>query len=174
MLDGIKSQMIINSVFRHIKQKKKLKIALYNKILLKRLNITIKDLEDFKFLKEFNSKFNTNIEDINISIIDLTQKNLNNDIFEYLRNIRPTQTKELLLSNNNISDIKTPKNVNFEKSEKPLSNNNKLTDINSPNQINLEELKELTFYQNEISDINALNNLKFNKLEKLSFAILKF
>ena len=166
MLDEIKSQRIINIIFSHLEQRMKLKITLYNKELVKRLNITIKDFQDFQFLKEFNSKFNTNVKDIFMPTIDLTDKNLSNDIFEYLVNTRFTQIKELKLSDNKISDIKLLKNVKFEKLEKIWLNNNKIKDINSLNQLDFKELKELTFYKNEISDINALYNLKFDKLEK--------
>ena len=87
MLENIKSKYIIKEIFENIKNKRKLNIIKYNKRLLVRLNINKEEFEIYLILKEFNNKYNTNIEDID--------KN------------------ELNLIDNKISDISVLEKVNF-------------------------------------------------------------
>ena len=66
MLDKIRSKFILNNIFEKLKTRVKLKILKYYKKLLSRFNISQKDFEDFKLLKEFSEKFKFKIKDIDI------------------------------------------------------------------------------------------------------------
>ena len=76
------------------------------------LNEPIKDFIKHKLkkpeftLKDFNKKYNLNIKDINVNKIDLRWKKLGNEGLVDLCKIKFNDLKELVLNNNNISDIK--------------------------------------------------------------------
>ena len=74
MLDNIKSKLIMNKIFAYLKNKRKLIISKINKSLLNRLNISKKDFQIYQELKDFNSKYNTTLKDIDIKKIYLYEK----------------------------------------------------------------------------------------------------
>ena len=94
-------------------------------------------------LKEMNQKFNLDIKDIEIKELNLEDKNLGNEIFEYLKRIEFKELKELNLFNNKISDIKVLEKVKFEKLEILDLSWNQISDINILEKVNFKELKEL-------------------------------
>ena len=57
MLDNIKSKLLLNKIFVNIRKKKMLKLLKLNKSLLSKLNITIKDFQEYKQLNELNKKY---------------------------------------------------------------------------------------------------------------------
>jgi hypothetical protein len=68
-----------------------------------------------KLLKEFNTKYNLNIKDTKIEKLDLRWKGLGNIGFEDLCKIEFKELKELILNNNNISEIKILSKAKFKK-----------------------------------------------------------
>ena len=85
MLDKIKSLKILNIIFRNLRKRTKLKIIKYNKKIQDKLNIDMKDFKDLKLLKDLNQKFNLNIEDTEVTKINLSCKSIgkNNEIIKY-------------------------------------------------------------------------------------------
>ena len=79
MLDNVKSNLIMNKIFANLKNKRKLIIIKYNKRLLNRINITKKDFKMYQLLKDFNSKYKTRLEDIEIKELGLNGENMGND-----------------------------------------------------------------------------------------------
>ena len=82
------------------------------------LNYPIKEFIKLNFdneylLKEFNSKYNLNIKDTKINKLDLRWKKLGNAGFEDLCKIEFKELKELILNNNNITDIRPIEKVKF-------------------------------------------------------------
>ena len=71
MLQNINSKYVLNLVFKYMRNKKKLTIVKHNKEIMKRLDIKKDDFIVYDTLKEFNNKYNTNIKDIDIKILDL-------------------------------------------------------------------------------------------------------
>ena len=141
MLDNIKSKLLLKIIFVNIRKKKMLKLLKLNKSLLSKLNITIKDFQEYKQLNELNKKYGVNIKDIDVEKICLTKMDLNNEFLEKLCKIDFEELKELDLSNNyNITDIKILENAKFDK------------------------LEILKFRSNNISDINVLEKVNFKKL----------
>ena len=84
MLDNVKNKYIIEIIFRNMKNKRKLNIIKYNKKILARLNINKNDFENYLGLKEFNDKYDTNIEDVEIEKLNLNEKNIGNEGLIYL------------------------------------------------------------------------------------------
>ena len=76
MLKNIKSNPILIVIFNNVKNKRKLKIVKYNERMMNRLNITKANFQEYEILKEFNNKYETNIEDIDIKKLKLYRKNL--------------------------------------------------------------------------------------------------
>ena len=74
MLDNLKSKYILKEILEKIKNKRKLNIIKYNKITKAKLNINKEDFEIYITLKEFNNKYKTNIEDIDIRDLILLGK----------------------------------------------------------------------------------------------------
>ena len=118
MLNNIKSIKILNIIVGVLKKRIELKLFKYNKKMVNKLNIEKEDFEQFTLLKEMNLKFNLDIKDIEIKELNLENKNLGNDILEYLTKIKFNKLKVLKLRNNNISDIKGLENAKFAKLEK--------------------------------------------------------
>ena len=129
MLENVKSTYIIKEIFEKIKNKRKLNIIKYNKRILVRLNINKEEFEIYIGLKEFNNKYNTNIEDIDEKELNLSKRYLGNEGLKDLIKIKFKKLKKLDLGGNNISDISILEKVN------------------------LEQLKELDLRSNSISDI---------------------
>ena len=120
-----------------------------------------------ELLKELNEKYNLNIKNTKIEKIDLRWKGLGNAGFEDLCKIEFTELKELILNNNNISDIKALKNAKFDKLEILDLTQNKISDINIFENVNFQKLKQLYLGYNNISDINIFQKTNFEKLETL-------
>ena len=191
MLDKVKSKYILKEIFEPIKNKRKLNIIKYNKKIKDKLNLNKEDFETYITLKEFNIKYNTNIEDIDIKelnlckrdikdegLVDLVKinfKNLNkldlsfNEIYEIdiLENLDFKELKELNLSYNYISDIDILEKLDFKKLNKLNLGCNGIRYIDVLEKVDFKELKELNLEWNEISDINVLKKVDFKKLNEL-------
>ena len=63
MLEKVKSKYILKEIFLKIKNKRKLNIIKYNKRIKIKLDINKEDFEIYITLKEFNNKYNINIEE---------------------------------------------------------------------------------------------------------------
>ena len=109
-----------------------------------KLHINKEDFETYITLKEFNVKYNTNIQDIDIKTLNLSGRYIRNEGLKDLNKIKFKALNELNLSYNKISDINILEKVKF------------------------KELKVLDLGHNNISDIKVLENVKFEKLEKLN------
>ena len=79
MLDKVKNKYILKEIFESIKNKRKLNIIKYNKRIKSELDITKEDFEIYITLKEFNNKYNTNIEDIDIKELNLSDRYIKNE-----------------------------------------------------------------------------------------------
>ena len=135
------------------------------------LSYPIKEFIKYEtFLKDFNKKYNLNIRDTMIDKLDLSLKNLGNELLEDLCEIEFLDLKELDLCGNDISDIRILEKAKFKKLEIIFLGNNKLTDINILEKVHFEKLKELNLNDNIISDISVLEKVKFEKLEKLNLS----
>ena len=141
MLDKVKNKYILKEIFESIKNKRKLNIIKYNKIIKAKLNINKEDFEIYITLKEFINKYKTNIEDIDIRELNLRWKNIGNEGLKDLAKINFKELKELNLNRNEISDISVLEKVNF------------------------KELKELDLSDNEISDISILEKVNFTRIK---------
>ena len=97
------------------------KMARYNNGIF--LNYPIKEFIELNtknneiLLKEFNEKYNLNIINDKIVKLDLRWKGLGNSGLEDLCKIEFKELKELILNNNNISDLKMLEKAKFEKLE---------------------------------------------------------
>ena len=170
MLNNIKSKIILNIIFDKLKRQIKLKILKYNKFLQNRLYININDFHDFHFIKELNKKFNLNIQDDYVAIINLEYKKLGNEILDYFNKIEFKKLKELNLSGNNLLDINKLGKVKLENLKILDLGGNQIKDINILENVNFKELKELYLHNNQISNINILEKVKFEKLEILNLS----
>ena len=136
------------------------------------LNYPIKEFIKLNFdneflLKEFNKKYNLNIKDTKINKLDLRWKKLGNAGFGDLCKIEFKELKELILNNNNITDLSPLGKVKFEKLEILDLSQNKISDINLFENPRLGELKQLYLGYNNISDIKVFDKNILNKLEIL-------
>ena len=120
-----------------------------------------------ELLKEFNNKYNLNIQDTNIKLLDLGQKKIGNEELNDLCKIEFKELKKLVLFGNNISDIKALENAKFDKLEGLYLNSNQISDINILEKVNFKGLKDLFLNVNKITDIKVLAKVNFNKLEIL-------
>ena len=120
-----------------------------------------------ELLNEFNKKYNMNIKDAKIDKLDLRWKKLGNNGFEDLCQIEFKELKELILNNNNISDVKPLGKAKFEKLEILDLSQNKISDINIFEKVNLKGIKQLYLGYNNISDIEIFGKVNFEKLEIL-------
>ena len=118
-------------------------------------------------LKEFNSKYELDIKDINITELDLGWKDIGDEILKDLCKIEFKELKELNLFWNNISNINLLEKVKFRKLEVLDFGKNNISDINILEKVNFKALKKLSLYRNNLSDIKVLEKVKFEKLEIL-------
>ena len=88
MLNNIRSIKILKIVIGTITKRKELKLFKINRQMMNRLNIKKEDFEQFSLLKEINLKFNLDIKDIDIKELNLGNKNLENDVIDYLTKIK--------------------------------------------------------------------------------------
>ena len=117
MLEGIRSKYILSLIFQNLKQKTKLKILKNNKKLKKKLNIKLKDFEQYQKLKELNHKLNLNIEDTNIKKINLSRMCIGNKEFQYLGQVEFGNLEALNLNQNNLTNINALEKIKPEKLE---------------------------------------------------------
>ena len=139
---------------------------------LKEININFNNIRELEIIYN-NEMIKNDYTNNSINIINLF-KNLeqlilrgNENIIKLLENVNLKELRELVLSQNKISDIKLLEKVEFYKLEIVNLNINKISDINSLSNVKFKKLKELYLYFNKISDIKVLGNVKFDKLEKL-------
>ena len=164
MLKNIKSFYILKQIFGNIKYKKKLKLIKYDKELSKKIDITLQTYKE-EFFKEFNSKFDTKLTDLNNQLLNLKNKKVENTKLDFLSRVKFESLKALFLNNNEINEIKSLENVSY-KSIKYLNlSGNKITDIEPITKANFIELKILYLMNNEISEIKRLDNPNFKKLK---------
>jgi Leucine-rich repeat (LRR) protein len=121
-------------------------------------------------LNSFNKKYNLNIKDINVNKIDLRWKKLGNEGLVDLCKIKFNDLKELILNNNNISDIKPLEKVKFENLEILDLSQNKISDISILKNVSFKGLKQLYLGYNNISDIKVFGKNIFQNLETLSLS----
>ena len=170
MLDKVRSKYVIGKIFDKIKNKRKLNILKYNKRILYRLNINKEDFEIYKTLKEFNNKYKTNIEDIDIKELKITCEFIKNDVLRDLVKINLKEFRELDLICINISDINILERANFTKLNTLNLNRNKISDINILEKVNLKELKELDLSYNLINE-EENNSILINLKSKMNIII---
>ena len=132
MLENVKSKFIIEKIFEKINNKRKLNIIKYNKRILARLNINKKNFEIYEILKEFNDKYETNIEDIEIKELNLNKEYIGNEGLKDLIEIKFKQLIKLDFSYNNISDINILAKVNFKELNILILSENEISDIKIP------------------------------------------
>ena len=111
MLDNVNSQYIIQEIFEKIKNKRKLKIIKHDKRLMSKLNINKEDFEIYITLRVFNNKYKTNIEDIDMKELDLSDINIGNEGLKDLVKINFKGLELLDLGLNDISDINILENA---------------------------------------------------------------
>ena len=116
MLNFLKSKIILGLIFKNLNNRKKLKIVKCNKNLMHKLNITLRNFQDYLLLKEINHRYKLNIEDIDIEKLNISEKLLNDNFIDKLSKIDFYKLKELSLENNYISELdiydEKPKKVN--------------------------------------------------------------
>ena len=138
------------------------------------LNEPIKDFIKVKqnkpefTLKDLNKKYNLNIKDLNVDKLDLRWKKLGNEGLVDLCKFKFKFLKELILNNNNITDIKPLEKAKFEKLEILDLSQNKISDINIFKNVGFQGLRQLYLGYNNISDIKIFGKEIFEDLEILS------
>ena len=167
MLDNVKSKYVLKEIFEKIKNKRKLNIIKYNKILMIKLDINKADFEIYITLKKFNNKYKVNIEDIDINEVYLKNKNIGIEGLKDLVKINFNELEELNLSENGISIIDILEKANYKKLKQLDLHYNKISDIKVLEKVKFEKLEELYLFGNKISDINILENVNFTKLKQL-------
>ena len=167
MLNNIKSNFIFKNIFKNVDNTRKLKIIKYNKILINKLGVTLKDYEIYFLLKEFTKKYHLNLRGVDVIDVDLMDFHVGNEELNDLCKIEFKELEKLLLSSNNISDIKMLENANFHKLKKLSLSNNKIKDINIFEKVDFKELTILDLRYNKIKDIKVFERTKFIKLEEL-------
>ena len=88
-----------------MKNKRKLNIIKYNKRLYNKLDLGKRDFKVYEMLKEFNVKYNINIEDIYIKELNLGNSSITNGGLKYLKRIEFKELNMLRLNGNKISSI---------------------------------------------------------------------
>jgi len=173
MVDNIKSQIILNKIFGQLRNKRKLNIIKYNKKLLFKLNISNQDFEIYNSLKEYNKKYHTKIEDINIKEIFLPGNYLKNEgLTDLITNIK-FKFQELIkfcVSSNVISEITILEKANFKKLKILDLGYNSISDISILEKIDCKGLQELYLGYNDIANINVLEKVKFPELKILNLS----
>ena len=142
MLENVKSKNILKEIFLKIKNKRKLNVIKYNKIIKAKLNINKEDFEIYITLKEFNNKYKTIIKDIDIRELNLSGKYIENEGLKYLAKIKFKDLNKLYLGSNEISDISVLEKVNFKGLKELNLSYNKISDISVLEKVNFKELKE--------------------------------
>ena len=102
---GIKNKYILNRVFSYLKYGLKLKILKHNKHLMNKLNISIKDFENFQLIKELNQKYNIDIQDIDVEELNLNLKGKINEAINIITQLKLEELKVLDLTQNELGNI---------------------------------------------------------------------
>ena len=147
MLNKIKSNYIMNLIFKNMKNKKKLNLIKYNKIMTNRLNLNEDDFKIYQNLKEVNKIYNKDFDDIDIKEFNIS-----------LVNFR--ELKELNLSYNKIININILEKVNFKKLKELDLSYNKISDMGIFKKIKFEKLTTLMIYNNLTSEEENSSILK--------------
>ena len=170
MLDNVKSKNILKEIFVKIKNKRKINIIKYNKRTMVKLNINKEDFDIYITLKEYNTKYKTNIEDIDIKELNLSNRYIRNEGLKELIKIKFKELKVLNVDINEISDINILEKVNFKELKELNLSYNYISDIDILEKVNFKELKLLDLSFNEISDIDILEKVNFKKLKILDLS----
>ena len=167
MLSNINSKYVINLVFKHMRNKRKLKIIINNKSLMERLDINKTDFQIYNTLKKLNQDFSTNIRDIDIKILDISKKSIGNKGLSDLIKLKINDLKVLNLIGNNISKIDFLSKAEFKGLNVLILSGNKISDLDALDKTNFKELIQLDLGNNQISDIDALEKVEFKELKIL-------
>ena len=193
MLNEIKSKYILKRVFAYLKYGLKLKILKHNKNLMNKLNINIKDFQNFQLLKELNQKYNIDIQDIDVEELKLNIKGKINEVIKIITQLKLEELKSLDLAQNGLENIDfLPKfmcknleilnlqqnrlkgnlieleKVDFQKLKKLNLSNNYIKNIDILEKVNFKNLEILDLCLNYIADINVLERVNFTKLKSLN------
>ena len=150
MLYSIKVNSILCFILEHLKINVKLKLIKYNKKLLDKLKINIEYFKQNNYLKNFNDKFHLNIKDINVKILSLNDKAFGNKILYKNDYYNAFKFEILIISGNEISDIKELENFKSDNLEILNMSNNDIVDIRSLEKLKFKKLKLLDLKENII------------------------
>ena len=149
MLKNIKSSYILKQIFGNIINKKKLKLIKYDKKISDKMDITLQNYKD-EFFKEFNTKFDIKLADINNQLLNLKNKKVENAKLDFLSKVKFESLNALYLNNNEITEIKAIEKVSYKGIKYLNLSGNKITDIEPITKANFAELKILYLMNNEI------------------------
>ena len=96
MLEDIKSNQILDTIFQKMKNKRKLKIIKCSKKIINRLNITKDDFKAYETLKQLTKKLKLKIDDIKINYLNIIDKHVTNDDLEYLKIFKELKVLNLI------------------------------------------------------------------------------
>ena len=115
MFDKVKSNFIMQKIFKHMRNKRKLSIIKYNKKILSRLDISYEHFEIYALLKEFNGKYELNLDDNNIKVLNLQNRRIRDEGLFYIYKIGFKELIKLCLCNNEITNINILEKINCKK-----------------------------------------------------------
>ena len=167
MLENIRSKYILKKIFDYMKNKRKLKIIKYNKKILDDLNISKEDFHIYNIIKNFNKKYSTYIDDIDIKELNLHYKKLDNEGLECLSKIKLKNIEILKLNGNNIPVYNISEKIYFNNLKELYLRDMNLTNIEFLEKIKFQNLEILDLTNNKIVDIKVLKDEKFKGLKKL-------
>ena len=186
MFNNIKSNIILKKVFIHLKKRIKYLLLKHNKFLLNKLNIQLKNFQEYKSLKALNEKYQLKIANTDVDTLNLIHLpiDFDNEGLKYLSELEFTELKELNLSENKITDLEPLLNMKLENLEILIlsylnrvgnSDFKKLKEEKTKdnymdifNKIKFIKLKKLDLSRNENIDIDSLLNINFNELIELN------
>ena len=165
MLNKIKSNYIMNLIFKNMKNKKKLNLIKYNKIMTNRLNLNEDDFKIYQNLKEFNKIYNKDFDDIDIKEFNISLVNFNIGGLKFLNTLPFKGLEKLNLSSKGFLVINELEKVNFRELKELNLSYNKISDITILEKVNFMKLRKLSLNWNNISDINILEKVYFKELK---------
>ena len=123
-----------------------------------------------KEIKNFNSKFKTDITE-NIEELDLLSKKIGDQGLKILCSIKFTKITQLLLEENDISNIDVLAKNNFGKNLIALDlSTNKISSIEVLAKLNFPSLNHLFLNSNQISSIDIFAKVNFPNLKELNLS----
>ena len=128
-------------------------------------NENFKENNDEQFNIIFKIKINNDMAELNLG-----QKYIGNQIFDYLSKFELAKLNKLILGWNGITNILGLENCKFKELKKLSLNNNNINNITLLQKCNFPQLTELWMFGNEISDISPLIYTNFEKLQILSLS----